>query len=97
MKKGFYIGSLCGGILGVIVALSMDLVLGGALGSGWREAVAHDLGALTGKTFGINSVVVLAGVAIVVGIIGAFGALVGGIFGVMLARLFSFLTKGDEA
>jgi hypothetical protein len=42
-------------------------------------------------------VVVLVGVAIVVGIIGAFGALVGGIFGVMLARLFSFLTKGDEA
>jgi len=97
VKKGFYIGSLCGGILGVIVALSMDLVLGGALGSGWREAVAHDLAALTGKTFGINSVVVLLGVAIVVGIIGAFGALVGGIFGVMLARLFSFLTKGDEA
>jgi hypothetical protein len=97
VKKGFYIGSLCGGILGVIIALSMDLVLGGALGSGWREAVAHDLGALTGKTFGINSVVVLVGVAIVVGIIGAFGALVGGIFGVMLARLFSFLTKGDEA
>jgi hypothetical protein len=97
VKKGFYIGSLCGGILGVIIALSMDLVLGGALGSGWREAVAHDLGALTGKTFGINSVVVLLGVALVVGLIGAFGALVGGIFGVMLARLFSFLTKGDEA
>ena len=97
MKKGFYIGSLCGGLLGVIIALSMDLVLGGALGSGWREAVAHDLQALTGKTFGINSVVVLMGVAIVVGLIGAFGALVGGIFGVMLARLFSFLTKGDEA
>ena len=97
MKKGFYIGSLCGGILGVIIALSMDLVLGGALGSGWREAVAHDLEALTGKTFGINSVVVLLGVALVVGFIGAFGALVGGIFGVMLARLFSFLTKGDEA
>ena len=81
----------------MIIALSMDLVLGGALGSGWREAVAHDLGALTGKTFGINSVVVLLGVALVVGLIGAFGALVGGIFGVMLARLFSFLTKGDEA
>jgi predicted PurR-regulated permease PerM len=75
----------------------MDLGLGGALGSGWREAVAHDLEALTGKTFGINSVVVLLGVALVVGLIGAFGALVGGIFGVMLARLFSFLTKGDEA
>ena len=97
MKKGLYIGSLCGGILGVIIALSMDLVLGGALGSGWREAVVHDLGALTGKTFGINSAVVLLGVAIVVGIISLFGALVGGIFGVMLARLFSFLTKGDEA
>ena len=97
MKKGFYIGSLCGGILGVVIALSMDLVLGGALGSGWREAVAHDLGVLTGKTFGMNSAVVLLGAAVVIGLIGVFGALVGGVFGVMLARLFSFLTKGDEA
>lgn len=92
MKKGFYIGAACGALLGIVIALSMDMFLGSALGGGWRQAVAHDLGALTGKTFGLNSFMVIAGVVIVIGFIGGFGAVVGGIFGVMVARLFSFLT-----
>ncbi len=96
MKKGFFIGAACGAVLGVIISLSMDLVLGDALGGGWREAVAHDLGALFGTAFGNNSFIVLLGVVTIVGFIAAFGALVGGIFGVMLARLFSFLTKEQE-
>lgn len=75
------------------ISLSMDLILGNALGGGWREAVAHDLGALFGTTFGMNSFAVLLGVAVVIGFIAAFGALIGGVFGVMIARLFSFLTK----
>ncbi len=96
MKKGFFIGAFCGGALGVIISFSMDLVLGDALGGGWREAVAHDLGALFGTTFGNNSFIVLLGVVAIVGFIASFGALVGGIFGVMIARLFSFLTKEQE-
>ncbi|HYA26988.1 MAG TPA: hypothetical protein VEE82_03230 [Thermodesulfovibrionales bacterium] len=95
MKRGFFIGAICGAILGVIISLSMDLVLGDALGGGWREAVAHDLGALFGTTFGNNSFVVLTGVVAVIGFIAAFGAFVGGIFGVMITRLFSFLTKEE--
>lgn len=95
MKKGFFIGALCGGVLGIIVCLSMDLVLGDALGGGWREAVAHDLGAVFGRTFDNNSFFVLSGVIMVIGFVAAFGAVVGGIFGVMVARLFSFLTKEE--
>ena len=93
MKRGFYIGVICGGILGIVIALSMDLILGGALGSGWREAVAHDLTALTGTPFSENSFLVIIGVVVVVGFIAAFGAFIGGVFGVMMARLFSFLTR----
>jgi hypothetical protein len=96
LKKGFFIGAACGALLGVIISLSMDLVLGGALGGGWREAVAHDLGALMDTTFDNNSFFVLLGVVVVVGFIAAFGALVGGIFGVMITRLFSFLTKEQQ-
>lgn len=96
MKRGFFIGAFCGGILGIIISLSMDLVLGGALGGGWREAVAHDIGALFGRTFDQNSFVVLLGVFVVIGFIAAFGALVGGMFGVMVARLFSFLIKEQD-
>lgn len=93
MKRGFCIGSVLGGLLGVIISLSMDYFLGGALGSGWRDAVAHDLGALLGRTFDRNSFAVLAGVFVVIGIIGAFGAFIGGVFGIMVARLLSFLTR----
>ncbi len=95
MKKGFFIGALCGGVLGIIICLSMDAVLGGALGGGWREAVAHDLGAIFGSTFDQNSFIVLLGVVVVIGFVASFGALVGGIFGVMVTRLFSFLTKQE--
>ncbi len=95
MKKGFFIGALCGGVLGIIICLSMDLVLGGALGGGWKEAVAHDLGAIFGSTFDQDSFVVLLGVVMVIGFVASFGALVGGIFGVMVTRLFSFLTKQE--
>jgi hypothetical protein len=93
LKKGFYIGAIFGGLLGVIISFSMDLVLGDVLGGGWREAVAHDLGALTGRAFGNNSFFVIVGVVLIVGFIAAFGAIVGGMFGVMLSRLLSFLTK----
>ncbi len=93
MKRGFYIGAIFGGLLGLVISLSMDLILGNALGGGWREAVAHDLGALTGRTFGENSFFVWVGAALIVGFIAAFGAFIGGVFGVMVSRLFSFLIK----
>ncbi len=93
MKRGFYIGAIFGGLLGVIISLSMDLILGDALGGGWRDAVAHDLGALTGVAFGKNSLIVIFGVVLIIGFVAAFGAAIGGIFGVMVSRLLSFLTK----
>ncbi len=96
MKRGFYIGAIFGGLLGLVISLSMDLILGNALGGGWREAVAHDLGALTGRTFGENSFFVWVGTVLIVGFIAAFGAFIGGIFGVMVSRLFSFLIKEQE-
>jgi hypothetical protein len=95
VKKAFLIGSIFGGLLGVGVALGMDLIVGGALGSGWQEAVAHDLGALFGRTFSTDSVVVIVGAVLVIGLIGAFGAFIGGLFGVFMARLLLFLSKGD--
>ncbi len=96
MKRGFYIGAIFGGVLGLAISFSMDLILGNALGGGWREAVAHDLGALTGKTFGENSFLVWLGAVLIVGFIATFGAFIGGVFGVMVSRLFSFLIKEQD-
>lgn len=80
--------------MGLIVSLSMDLLLGNSLGGGWKDAVAHDLSFLLGYTVSRESIIVLFGVIVVIGFVSVFGALVGGIFGVLVARLLSFLTKG---
>lgn len=93
MKKAFYVGAVLGGILGVVVALSMDLLLGQSIGGGWSNAVAHDLNQLFKSDLSNNHVIVIAGVIVVVGLIGLFGSFVGGVFFVMASRLFKMLTK----
>ena len=93
MKKAFSIGIVGGGILGILVALSMDLLLGKSLGSGWSEAVANDLNSLFKTNLSSDSFIVIIGMIIVVGIIGAFGAFIGVIFSMMIARLFKMLTR----
>lgn len=82
--------------MGLIVSLSMDLLLGSSLGGGWKDAVAHDLSSLLGYAVNRESLLVLMGVVIVIGFISAFGSLIGGIFGVFVARLLSFLTRSKE-
>jgi hypothetical protein len=93
VKKAFYVGAVIGGISGVIVALSMDMLLGESIGGGWSNAVAHDLNQLFKSNLPNNHVIVIAGVIIVVGLIGLFGSFVGGVFFVMAARLFKILSK----
>ena len=93
MKKAFYIGLVLGGILGITVSLSMDLLLGKSIGGGWSEAVATDLNRLFNTSLPQNHIIVIIGVVLVIGIIAGFGALIGGFFFVIIARLFSMLTK----
>lgn len=93
MKKVFYIGLIVGGILGIIIALSMDLVIGKSLGGGWSEAVANDINKLFHANLPQNHIIVLLGVLVVLAIIGAFGAFIGGIAFIMVARLITSLAK----
>jgi hypothetical protein len=93
MKKAFYIGAVAGGLLGIIVSLSMDLLLGKTLGSGWTEAVAHDLNGLFRTNLPQHHLIVIMGTFVVIGIIAAFGSFFGGVFSVMIARLLNMLTK----
>lgn len=94
MKKAFYVGAIIGGLFGIIIALSMDLVLGETLGGGWRKAVANDLNKLFNSNLSENNIIVLIGVVISIGIIGLFGSIIGGIFSVMIARIFFILSRG---
>lgn len=93
MKKVFYIGVIGGGLFGIIIALSMDLILGNTLGGGWREAVASDLNRLFNTNLQKDSLIVIIGVIISIGIIGLVGAFIGGIFSLMIARILIILTK----
>ena len=93
MKKPFYLGAAVGGILGIVVAVSMDILLCQNPSAGWSEAVANDLNRLFKTNFPTNSFIVIAGVVLVIGVIGAVGAFAGGIFSVIIARFFEFLTK----
>ena len=93
MKKVFYTGLAVGGILGIVIALSMDIVIGKSLGGGWSEAVANDINKLFHANLPQNHIVVMVGVLVVLGIIGAFGALIGGISFITVARLIMSLAK----
>lgn len=93
MKKVFYSGLVVGGILGIVIALSMDLVIGKSLGGGWSEAVANDINRLFHANLPQNHIVVIVGVIVVLGIIGAFGAFIGGVSFITVARLIMSLSK----
>jgi len=93
VKKVFYTGLAVGGILGIVIALSMDIVIGKSLGGGWSEAVANDINKLFHANLPQNHIVVMVGVLVVLGIIGAFGALIGGISFITVARLIMSLAK----
>jgi|SRR5208282_6665496 len=97
MKKAFCIGATAGGLLGVIISLSMDWLLGNAIGGSWCEAVAHDLNYFFNTHLSENHVLVILGVFIVIGIIVAFGALLGGALGALINRLFGMLTQEKKS
>lgn len=93
MKKAFYIGIIVGGILGVTVALGMDVLMGNRLGGGWAEAVAGDINRLFNAGLPSNHYMVFAGVVFAISIIVALGALMGGVFSLTAAYFFKILTK----
>lgn len=93
MKKAFYIGVTAGGLLGIVVALGMDVLLGNRLGGGWADAVANDLNSLFKTNFPSNHFIVFVGVAFAISIIAAIGALMGGIFTSVIAFFFRMMTK----
>jgi len=91
LKKAFRIGLIGGFIAGVIVAIAMDMAFKDALGGSWADAVSHDLSIILKRPVPSSSFIVLLGVIFLVGIVGLFGALVGGVVALFLYKLFSLL------
>jgi len=96
VKKAFYIGAIAGGILGLTVALSMDLMFGQSFGGGWSEAVANDMNKLFKTALPNNHIFVILGVIVVIGFIGAFGAFLGGLCTLIIAYFFNALTRENK-
>ena len=88
MKKAFYVGAIFGGVLGIVVALSMDILLGQSIGGGWSEAVAHDLNYLFKTNLSNHHFIVILGVLVVISFIGLFGSVIGGGVFFMGGRFF---------
>lgn len=94
MKRPFRAGFVGGGILGVAVALSMDLMLGKSVGGGWSEAVATDMNRIFDTVYSPTHPLVILGAVLVVLLIGAIGGFMGGFFAAGIARLFNTLQRG---
>lgn len=93
MKKAFYAGAIFGGVLGIVVSLSMDLLLGQSIGGGWSEAVAHDLNHLFKTNLPNHHFIVILGVLVVISFIGLLGSFICGVFFVMVYRLLRMIDK----
>lgn len=94
MKKSFKIGALIGGGVGISIALSMDLIMGGTIGNGgWFQAVANDLNLLLKANYKQSDLIVIIGAIIVITIFVAISALIGGIFFNLISSFFDLMTK----
>lgn len=85
MVTGFNVGA----VVGLVVALMLDLVSGNALGSGWYEAVHHDVGRVFGPHWAAKQWVIYSGIVVVVAFIGLLGALMGAILGAIVGKMLN--------
>ena len=92
MKKAFSIGAYIGSFIGLIVALSMDLIIGESIGGGKNKAMADTLNYLLKTNLPPNHFLVFVGMAAEGVILVIFGAVMGGVCFMIVARFFSMLT-----
>jgi hypothetical protein len=92
-KRFLLAGAIAGGVLSLTITLLMDSLFAGSLQGTWRDAIAKDLN--TFFSFGVtsSSIVVYIVFALVLGLLTAFGALMGFIFSFFLYKFFSFLNS----
>lgn len=90
-KKILLAGAIVGGIISVAVSLLMDTIYADSLQGTWRDAIAKDLNTFLSLGVSSGSIIVNIVFIFVLGILAAFGALLGFIFSFFLYKFFSFL------
>lgn len=79
--------------MGIAVALSLDLMTGGSLGGSWHEAVRQDIGLMLGSGWASKEWFISLGVVIVIGGIGITGAAIGAVFGIIVGKALSIMSR----
>jgi hypothetical protein len=90
-KKIITAGAIAGALLAITVALLMDVIYADALQGTWRDAIAHDLGALLSLNVSPDSILVYGLFLLVLLFLGSFGAFLGMVFSFIVYRFLSFL------
>ena len=91
LKAFLLAGSALGALLGIGIAISMDSLYAGALEGSWRDAIVKDLHTFFSLNVMKNSPVVIAVFALILLILGVFGAVMGLIFSFFIYKFFEFL------
>ncbi len=92
-KKILLSGAIIGGIISLSISLLMDTMYGDSFQGTWRDAIAADLNTFFSPGVSKNSILVNIMFVFVLGILSAFGALLGFIFSFFLYKFFSFLSN----
>jgi len=93
LKKAIIIGALCGALISLGSAISMDYLFSDSLQGTWRDAAGKDVTKMFGPAYGRNYLVVTLVLVFVMSFLAAFGALLGVIGGVIVNRFFKLVLK----
>jgi hypothetical protein len=90
-KVALLAGAILGALMGIGIALSMDSLYSTGLEGSWRDAIVKDLHTFFSLEVTKGSPLVIAIFALVLLILGVFGALMGVIFSFFVYKFLDFL------
>jgi len=92
-KKFLLFGAIIGGILSLTISILMDSLYADTFQGTWRDAIAKDLNTFLSLGVDSHSIIVFIVFIMVLGILTAFGSVMGFIFSFFLYRFFTFLSS----
>lgn len=92
VKRTLLAGAIFGVVMGVSVSLSMDFMMSGAEG-GWYESVEHDANLFLGPDWAERSWFIYSGIVVIIGGIGVIGGIIGAAFGAIVGKFFSMMSN----
>ena len=93
LKKAIIIGAALGALFSLGIALSMDIFLSSTIQGTWWDAAAKDVTKMFGPACGQNIFAVGLVLALVMGFLACFGAMLGAVAGIMMNRFFKVMLK----